>query len=146
MTTRADIVAEAKAWRGIRWHHQGYSKVGCDCFGLVMGIGLACGISEAREWETGPLEFRAYQRQPDARLLLTACARFFDPADRDSIRLADILILGFGRDPMHFSIVSALGPLYVIHALSRPGRVVEHRIDPTWNARIMRAYRFRGVE
>ena len=37
--TRADIVAEARAWIGTPYRHQASLKgVGCDCLGLVRGV------------------------------------------------------------------------------------------------------------
>src|SRR6185437_17129428 len=37
--TRQDIVAEARAWIGTPYRHQGSLKgIGCDCLGLVRGV------------------------------------------------------------------------------------------------------------
>ncbi len=61
------------------------------------------------------------------------------------VNLGDVLIIKFAVEPMHFAIVTALNPMYVIHALSTVGKVVEHRFDQVWTNRIVRAYRFRGL-
>lgn len=48
MTTRAAIVAEAKRWIGTPFHWQAAKRgVGCDCKGLVVGVGKAVGLPEA---------------------------------------------------------------------------------------------------
>src|SRR6185436_18880351 len=128
MTTRADIVAEARAWLNVPFHHQGYSRAGCDCIGLIAGVALHCGLPGASEWQQDP-NCHNYSPQPDPRLLLTLAGRFLDAVPRDNLDLADILLMRFERDPMHFALASMVRPLYVIHALSRLGRVAEHRVD-----------------
>src|SRR6266478_895343 len=40
-----EIVTEAMAWRGTPFHHSASLKcVGCDCVGLLIGIGKGVGI------------------------------------------------------------------------------------------------------
>lgn len=141
--TTYDVVAEAKTWLGTKFHHQGYSKAGADCIGLVCGVALALGIQGAQEWKDGP--YHAYGRPPQPRFLIETADRFLDRADVYDLRLADILVMSFEREPMHFALVSSLDPLYVIHSLYGVGRVVEHRIDANWRGRIRMVYRFRGL-
>src|SRR4051812_47036512 len=43
--TRAEILAEARSWRGTPYHEMGRLKgVGVDCVGVVMGLAGFCGI------------------------------------------------------------------------------------------------------
>jgi hypothetical protein len=144
MTTPAQIVAEARTWIGVPFHHQGYTKVGCDCIGLIAGVGLALGLQGAHEWEFKP-EYHQYTRQPDPRLLIRGCDEFLDRV-MFAPMLADIIVMKFDVEPMHFALVTGLNPVYVVHALSRLGKVAEHRLDALWGACAFRAYRFRGLE
>ena len=44
---RATIVAEARAWIGTPYRHQGSLKgIGCDCLGLVRGVWRAVAGAE----------------------------------------------------------------------------------------------------
>ncbi len=46
--TRDDIIAEARSWIGTPYRHQASLKgVGCDCLGLVRGVGGAIAGAEA---------------------------------------------------------------------------------------------------
>lgn len=145
MTTREEIVAEARTQIGVPWIHQAHLLgVGVDCIGLVGALGLHFGIDGAERWRDTP-EYHSYGRPPDPRLLLRGCAEFLDPIDIEDAKLADILIMRFEAEPMHVALVSALAPMYVVHALSRLGRVAEHRLDDGWRTNVMRAYSFRGV-
>lgn len=139
MTTRADIVAEARTWLGTRWQHQASQRgIGSDCIGLVVGVGRELGIPEAYAFAQD-LEVKGYGREPDPRMLLAACSRYLDPC-RNPVP-GDILLFRFKTEPQHFALISA--PDYMIHAFANARRVVENRIDDAW--RIVRAYSYRGI-
>ena len=150
MTTRADIVAEARTWLGTRYRHQARVKgVATDCIGLVGGVALACGVRGAREWAADP-SLHAYARTPDPALLLAACDRYFDrlPAARRA-REGDVLLFALDGEPRHFALVSEAaptGPVRVIHAyaLIAARRVVEQLL-PIARAVVIGAYGFRGL-
>jgi len=143
--TRVDVINEALTWLGTPWLHQARLKgIGADCIGFIGGVAVALGISGAAEWARTP-DFHNYGPQPQAKLMLLGCARFLDPIAIADVQPADVLMLRFEREPMHFALVSSLAPLYVIHALSTAGKVVQHRVDATWANRIVRAWRFRGL-
>lgn len=139
---RSDVIAEARQWIGTPFHHQGYAKgVGTDCIGLVAGVGLALNIQGAKEWRDDA-SLHQYGRPPDPRFLLQTCARFLDRIVAPEP--ADILLMSFEREPMHFAIM--VEPSRVVHALYGMGSVVEHRIDSGWHSRIRGAYSYRGLE
>jgi len=119
-------------------------NVGCDCIGLVRGVGRACGLVDP--FETGDAaKYEGYERSPNAVLLVEACARFLIPIPTESAIPGDILIFRFETDPQHFGILSAINPRYVIHSYAQVRRVVENRIDDLWASRIVAAYHLRGV-
>lgn len=146
MVERAAIVAEARDWIGTRWQHQASLKgVACDCIGLVAGVARALGIGAAAEFDSTP-NLKTYGRQPDPDVLLAGCDRLLDRIDLADTDLGDVLVMKFETEPQHFGIVSRVDPPYMIHALAQARKVVEHRIDGIWLSRILRTYRFRGVD
>jgi NlpC/P60 family putative phage cell wall peptidase len=141
MTTRAQIVAEARTWLSTRWQHQASLKgVGTDCIGLIVGVARTLGIPEAAQFDACA-EIKGYGREPEPGMLLRACSAFLTPC-RAPIA-GDILLMRFVAEPQHFGIISA--PDYMIHAYAQARRVVENRIDAVWRDRIVGAYSYRGI-
>jgi uncharacterized protein YijF (DUF1287 family) len=64
--------------------------------------------------------------------------------------IGDVVWMRFEKEPQHLGIVGDYvhGGLSLIHAYNGAGvnRVVEHRLDDTWRARIVAAWRYPGVE
>jgi NlpC/P60 family putative phage cell wall peptidase len=148
MTTREAIVAEARTWCGTRWQHQASVKgIATDCIGLVGGVGVRLRIPEALVW-AADRRLRAYGRKPDVAALQEGCNRYLESIPVDSVGLGDILLMRYEPDPepRHFAIVSALDPMYIVHAFANARKVVENRVDEAWRKRIVAAYQFRGVE
>jgi len=145
MPTHADIVTEARSWVGVRYQHQASVKgVACDCIGLVRGVGRACGLVDP--FTTGEAaRYSGYERSPNSRLLLEACAAFLNPISLAAAIPGDVLTFRFDADAQHFGILSAINPRYVIHSYAQARRVVENRIDDLWASRIVGAYHLRGV-
>lgn len=145
MITGASVVERARTWMGTKWRHQGRVKgVSVDCIGLIGGVATEVGIEGAREW-AADRQWHEYGRIPDAAVLYAGCERFMDRIDVDEVRVGDVLVLAFETDPQHFAIVSALDPMYLIHAYTMVRRVVENGAG-IWRGKVLRAYRFRGIE
>lgn len=142
MTTRQDIITEARQWTGTRWMHQQSLKgVACDCIGLVKGVAINVGLLPA-DFATRPevTQFSGYGRRPDGRLI-RALDLFLDRVTRPE--LGDVLLMRFDQNPQHVAIVSDIG---IIHSHASARRVVEHRLDDVWMQRIVAVYRFHGLE
>jgi cell wall-associated NlpC family hydrolase len=131
--TRQDIVAAARGYLGVRWHHQGRSKAGVDCLGLVVVVAHELGLSTADSTD--------YGRLPDGMRLRNELARHLEFV-RGPGEPGDVLLFRFERRPMHVGIVSDIG---LIHAFANLRKVVEHRLDDAWRARVVSAFRFPGV-
>lgn len=143
---RWKIIAEAREWLGTPFHHQGYRKgIGADCIGFLCGVALKLDIPGAQEWKA-TARYHQYGRPPNVRFLLESCEHFLDRVDIEDAAEADILVLSFEREPMHFSLLTRRNPSYVIHSLFGVGRVTEHRLSGEWQQRVRLAYAFRGVE
>ena len=139
-----DIVAEARSWIGTPWQHQQRLKgIATDCIGLIGGVALEVGIEGAKEWADDP-DLHHYGRIPDPHLLLAGCDRFLERVEIADVLPGDVLVMAFSRQPQHFAIVSKLDPMYLVHAYQSVGRVVENGAKIA-RARILRAYKYRGV-
>lgn len=134
MTTRADVVTEARKWLSVRWHHQGRSRAGIDCVGLVIKIGHALGFSD--------FDIADYSRQPDPAMMRSLLALHMDPIAVSSAQPGDVLLMRFEREPQHVAIVTDQG---IIHAYAQARKVVEHRLDDIWRGRIVGAYQYKGL-
>lgn len=145
MITREAVVAEARSWVGTPWRHQSSLKgVASDCIGLVRGVARQFCIPEAELFANDP-RFRGYGRTPQRALLLEAVGLYLVPVDVPQI--ADILLMQHepDPDPRHFAIITALDPMYIVHAYAQMRKVVENRVDEKWRARVVGAFAFKGL-
>ncbi len=121
----------ARTLLGTPWAHQGRTSDGVDCVGLCVLALRAAGVTVPDRTD--------YGRDPDGtlRTALDAC---MDGPHGDP-RAGDVVLIRF-RAERHVGIVGedAHG-LTLIHADSHNRRVVEHRIDDRWRARIVGAWR-----
>lgn len=151
MTTRADVVAEARTWIGTRFHHQAALKgVGCDCVGLVMGVGIALGLLPA-DFTARPefAPFLGYSRVPSGDAMLASAFSTFAHQIRDAdAGPGDVVMFRFQGDPSHVAILGDYpgGGLSLVHAYAPRRRVIETRLDDAWAARIVYSYRLPGIE
>lgn len=137
--TADDILAAARQCLGTPFRHQGrLLGFGLDCAGVAIHV--------ARQIGAGHLDVSGYGRTPangqleqslDAQPCLERVSRVDDRA------AGDLLLMRFAGDPQHLAITAGDT---IIHAYESVGRCCEHRLSSVWAARIVRVYRFRGVE
>lgn len=125
MTTRTQIVTEARTWLGTPFHHQARIKgVGVDCVGLLIALGRQFGMVPL-EWDV-----QGYDRNPDGRTLLAGCMEMMTPIEQDAMRPGDVVLVRFDAHPQHVGIVGDYrhGGLSIIHASGNAGSVIETRL------------------
>ncbi len=146
MTSRADVVAEARRWLGVPYAHQGRTRAGVDCGGLVGAVAVMLGRVPADWWaaQFDPLH-AGYGRQPALGRLQGICERWM--LRMPQARPGDVLLMRFEAEPQHLAIAADYrhGGLSMVHALARSGRVAEHRLSPEWAGRIVACYGLPGV-
>jgi NlpC/P60 family putative phage cell wall peptidase len=140
------IVAEARRWMGTPFRHQaGLRGVGCDCGGLVRGVGEACEVLRIANdvWA----RHGNYGRTPNPRRMRRSLEFFLREIPLSATRVGDIFWMQWRPDlPMHLAILAALdGRATLIHATSEMGRVVEHGLTREWRSRIASVWRYPGV-
>lgn len=127
--TPADFIAAARSYVGVPFRHQGRTRHGVDCIGLVVCAARDIGLTLADRTD--------YPRDPNG-LLPLEMARQFAPVE--SPQAGDILLMRFRGEPQH---VAILAGATLIHGYASIGRVVEHGLDAKWRRRIVATYRLR---
>lgn len=144
MNPRA-IVETAREWIGTPVLHQGARRdTGCDCLGLLRGVGTERGLFPEDFWSLpGASRWKAYGREPVGDFL-EALDTVFDRTEEPEY--GGVVAMRFMNMPRHCAIVGdhPHGGLTIIHALYKS--VIEHGIDRRWKKRIVACYRFRGVD
>lgn len=141
--TRDDIVNTALHAIGTPFRHQGrVLGLGMDCAGLYVFICQMLDIphQDATGYPRTPYDGEL-ERQMDEQPALQRI-----PVEEAG--KGDILVMRMTKQPQHIAIHAGdeAGYPCVIHASEMHGGVVHHRIDELWRARVVRAYRFSGVE
>lgn len=146
------IYKEALEWVGTPWiHHQHQKGLGCDCIGLVIGVGNAVADLNFSWTQPQALKFRGYSRLPDPKqmkeglnLWLVYVGRTFDKA-----QVGDILWVRINKEPQHLAI---LGPkMSIVHGdmLPKPkfpnGKVVNRRIRDEERQKLIGVFRYPKV-
>lgn len=140
---REDIIAEARSWIDTPWHHQASVKgIGCDCAGLVRGIGNVLGIMDLNEETIEAKEFIGYGRAPEPKRLIKALNRFMNRIDVKKIQPADVLLFKL-PEPQHLAILTDQGT--IIHALCKVGKVSEMILNANWQDLIVGAWKYKNI-
>lgn len=135
MLNSNDIVTTARSWVGTPYLHQGRSRLGVDCGGLLVCV--------ARELNLDIVEFSAnYSMSPDPGFILNYIESNAYKISKTERQPGDIIHFSFAGEPRHVGIASDVG---VIHSWAKPMKVVEHRIDSVWEKRIVNIYRYKGL-
>lgn len=136
MPKRSDIIREAREWIGTPFIHQGRTKgVGCDCVGVLKVTAETLGITLE--------DIINYGRFPDSEMLKKHLNKVLIPISIDKAIPGDILLFKIMGNPQHLGLLTDKG---ILHTDSTIGRVVEHIFDTKWKKRLVRAYKFPGVE
>jgi cell wall-associated NlpC family hydrolase len=121
------VIAEARAWLGVPWRHQGRDRAGIDCGGLVIRIGQALGLTS--------YDVTGYARRAKDFEFLQ---HFRDGLGMQSVRMAemrpgDILIFVDGRNPCHSGVLTWLHDCsHFVHAHAVRRKVVEEPYAGEW--------------
>ncbi|MGE3150822.1 MAG: NlpC/P60 family protein [Pseudorhodoplanes sp.] len=143
LPSRAEIVAQARAWIGTPYRHQASLKgVGCDCLGLVRGVWRAL---YGEEPEGVPAYSRDWAEAGQRETLAEAGHRHLIAVLPGAILPGDVLLFRWraGLIAKHAAILS--GDATMIHAHDGAA-VAEVAFTPWWRRRLAYAFRFPGVE
>lgn len=136
--SREAILQEALSWENVRWRHQGRSRNGIDCVGLVVLTAKGCGLDlydtteypRTTRFDSLVRVFRQHLRE---KLL------------RDRLP-GDILLFRDGIDSCHSAILSTLyGQEAIIHAYAKRRKVVHELLTQDLKKTMTYCFEFPGV-
>lgn len=134
----ADVTVAARAYIDVPFKHQGRTPpLALDCAGLFVLVCRGLGLPVIDE--------QGYGRNPYKGLLEQCIERqpFLYRVPIAQMQAGDILLMRFDGEPQHIAIHAGET---MIHAYEKSGRVVEHRLADVWRARVVRVYRFEGIQ
>lgn len=135
MTTRADIVAVARSYLGVRWRHAGRTRGGLDCVGLLVAVSRDLGLDVVDTEQE-------YKRTPDPFLFLEMMRAQSDLGSRENIRSGSIFLLRQNLFPCHCGIVVLGTTQTFIHAAAATKVVSEEPLKKFYKDMIeVREYR-----
>lgn len=130
------IVAEARTWLGVPWRHQGRSRAGVDCAGLVVLV--------ARALELSDHDSRAYGRRAQGQGFVEHFREHMDGVVVTQARPGDVLVFADHAYPCHCGFLTErLGASHLLHAHATRRKVIEEPYAGEWPSKIKFAFRFR---
>jgi hypothetical protein len=127
MPSSDDFIESARSYMDIRWRHQGRSRMGVDCVGLVICSLADIGVEVP--------DMRGYRRSPDPI--------FVEHIRNNSLPAEGPLpgTLGIFRDgtqPCHVGIFATMhGEVSLIHAYAGVGKVLEEVFIHDWPGKLV---------
>lgn len=138
MIGRDQLVSEARSWVGVPYIHQGRTRYGVDCIGLVL-----CVRNAVAPWAALQREVRNYARHPQDGLLLQRvqanCAQLDAPED------GAMILIRWPKTPQPSHVAIYAGG-NLIHAYQKARCVVETGFRAHWARNAHSFWRLPGVE
>jgi cell wall-associated NlpC family hydrolase len=136
MRNSDDIIAAARRWIGVKWKHQGRTRSGIDCLGLVVLV--------AQELDIANVDQKTYSPRPDGSSLVRRFNEEMDEVSLTVMRPGDVILFADSAYPCHVAFVSEKhGQLHIIHAHATRRQVLEERYAFEWPVKARKAFRFR---
>lgn len=122
MISPQEVVDQARSWIGVKFQHQGRTRMGCDCLGFI----AAC-MAELNSWTLIhglPVD---YARNPQS-LLIDGLNRL---SEEIQLKPGALILFQFPKaeHPSHAAIYTGES---MIHAHQPNGKVVEHGYRGPW--------------
>jgi len=121
--------------------------------GRLLGIGMDCPAPYCYVCEKLGIPYAdemGYSRTPfDGRMMqILDDQPSLEAVPKDHMQAGDVLCMRIKSAPQHMAIhIGKVGDHdYILHGSSEHGKVAVHRLCDLWGARIMKVYRFKGIE
>lgn len=129
------LITEARSWLGVPWRHQGRSRAGVDCVGLLVCVARALGLSD--------YDCTGYSRRPQGQGFVSHFRAVLDPLPLPEASSGDVLVFADGRYPCHCGFLSHRhGVPHLLHAHALRRKVIEEPYAGEWPGKIKFAFRF----
>ncbi len=147
MTSRNEIVAEARRWIGTPYRHQAsLIGAGTDCLGLIRGVWRNVVGGEP---EVMPVYSADWSEPSGEEVLLTAAARWLRPKPLSSNDIGDVIVFRMRSTGVakHLGLTALRdGVATFVHAYSDHG-VIETSLSAPWQRKIVGRFEFpQGVK
>lgn len=137
MITVDALVKALRKYIDTPYKHQGRSiETGVDCLGLIAACANDLGIEILDEVD--------YSTKVDPDRLLNGIKEHCVQNFPKTFEIGDLALMQFSKlaGPTHLAIITDKG---LIHSYNRVGKVVEHRMNSVWKARIVSTFKINGV-
>ena len=131
------IVAEARTWLGVPWRHQGRTRAGIDCVGLLVCVTRALGLSD--------YDSTGYGRHAQGQTFVRHFQENMDGIGISEARPGDVLVFADRAYPCHCGVLTERhGVPHLLHAHAIRRKVIEEPYAGEWQAKVKFAFRFRN--
>jgi cell wall-associated NlpC family hydrolase len=136
MPSNIDLVEAARTWLGVRWVHQGRSRTGVDCIGLIIVTAEECGLATE--------DMLGYRRTVEPERFMESIRRQTTPAADPEP--GNIGIFRGGNQPCHVGIFAEKhGAVTLIHAYAPLGVVLEEPFIHQWPSNLIEIRKIEGM-
>lgn len=128
-----NIIKEARTWIGVKWRHQGRTREGVDCIGIIQCTAKVLALTSY----DNTLYRRVFDKDEITEHFRKAeCT----PIPYLQAKQADILIIREFHIPYHCVLLS-YNEEYIIHAHAIRRKVVEELYTEKWRKNVVSAWR-----
>ena len=136
--TSERIIAEARGWLGVSWRHQGRTRCGVDCVGLVVCVARALDLSD--------YDSTGYGRRAQGQGFVEPFRDNMEAVAIPDARPGDVLVFADQAYPCHCGFLTErIGHPHLLHAHATRRKVIEEPYAGEWPARVKFAFRFRST-
>ena len=142
--TSSKIIDQAHAWLDTRFKHQGrikkndQDKGGCDCLGLIMGVGGKTKSGELLQ----DFDQINYPKLLTSNLLLDQLDLLLERVEFKDIEPGNIILIRINNWPQHLAIIIEVTPhITIIHSYIQARSVVKQYLPEEWKRNIVAIYR-----
>lgn len=138
-TVTADrLVAQARSYLGVPWRHQGRTRAGIDCAGLIVLVARDLGLAD--------YDSTAYGRRAQGQGFVEHFRSQMEGVAVSEARSSDVLVFADQAYPCHCGFLTErLDTPHLLHAHALRRQVIEEPYAGEWRAKVKFAFRFRGV-
>ena len=137
---RSDVVLEALTWVGTKWRHQGRTKRGIDCAGLILNVGNDLGLMD--------YHCSNYPRNTTRDHFINHFKLFGIQRSVIERKRGDMLLLRDGIYACHCGIldIAPNGNEYLIHAYQIRGKTVREPLVGDLLSKLTHCFSYKNLE
>lgn len=128
-----DIEIAARNYIGTPFRHQGRTKWGLDCVGLIIKVAHDLNITD--------FDYTNYTEIPDSKEMRYYLNKYMFRIPTNMQQAGDIFYMSFTKTPQHLAIYTSTNT--IIHSASVFKGVIEQSFSKYWKSKTKEIYRFR---